>query len=453
MASPFKKFSQTFWTANTVELLERMAYYTVFIVITMYLSQVMGFSDLEAGVISGLFSGGLYLLPTFAGAYADKVGFRKSMLIAFTLLTIGYFGLGLLPTLLASAGLVEYGQVTTFTGLRESTLRWSIIPVMIVLIIGGAFIKSIISGTIAKETTEENRAKGFSLFYMMINIGSFTGKTVVEPIRSAMGTEGLIYLNYFSATMTLIALVIVFLLYRSSEVAAQNKSFKEIATSMVKVMTNKRLVTLTLIVSGFWMVYYQLYATMPKYVIRMAGDGSTPAWYANINPLVVVLCVNAITNMMRHKSAITSMGIGMLLMPISALIMASGNLMTGSILGMHPVAFMMVVGIGVQALAEAFISPRYLEYFSMQAPKGDEGLYLGFSNINSFIASVLGFGISGYLLGKYCPDPSLFATHAEWQVAAANAHYIWYYFAAIASVSAVALFIFGYFTKDDNKAK
>ena len=46
---------------------------------------------------------------------------------------------------------------------------------------------------------------------------------------------------------------------------------------------------------------------------------------------------------------------------------------------MHPVAFMMVVGIVFQGLAETFISPRFLEYFSLQAPKGEEGLYLGFS--------------------------------------------------------------------------
>ncbi|MGL4293468.1 MAG: MFS transporter [Bacteroidales bacterium] len=449
MTSIFKKFSRAFWTANTVELLERMAYYTVFIVITLYLSKVMGFSDLEAGVISGLFSGALYLLPTFAGAYADKIGFRKSMLIAFSFLSIGYFGLGLLPTLLESAGLVQYGIETTFTGLRESEMRYAIIPVMIIIIIGGAFIKSIISGTVAKETTNETRAQGFSLFYMMVNIGSFTGKTVVEPVRRALGSEGLVYLNYFSAATTFVALIIVFFLYKTTHTAGQGKSFREIGLGLWKVLTNTKLIILTLITSGFWMVYMQLYATMPKYVIRMAGEDSAPAWYANVNPLVVVLLVNFVTTAMKKRSAITSMIVGMLIMPVSALVMASGNLIHGEILGMNPVAFMMVVGIAFQALAETFISPRYLEYFSMQAPKGDEGMYLGFSHINSFIASVIGFGLSGYLLGEYCPDPSLFASREAWQAAAANAHYIWYYFAVIGLVSAIALFIFGKITHEE----
>ena len=77
-----KGFTRAFWVSNTVELFERMAYYAVFIVLTIYLSSILGFNDFEASMISGLFSGGLYLLPIFSGAYADKIGFRKSMIIA-----------------------------------------------------------------------------------------------------------------------------------------------------------------------------------------------------------------------------------------------------------------------------------------------------------------------------------------------------------------------------------
>lgn len=81
------KFSKAFWVANTVELFERAAYYGVFIVITLYLSRILGFNDIQAASIAGIFSACLYLLPTFAGALADKIGFRNSMLLAFTLLT------------------------------------------------------------------------------------------------------------------------------------------------------------------------------------------------------------------------------------------------------------------------------------------------------------------------------------------------------------------------------
>lgn len=445
------KFSKAFWVANVVELLERMAYYAVFVVITIYLSRVLGFSDVEAGVISGLFSGFLYLLPMFSGAIADKIGFRQSMMFAFALLTLGYLGLGLLPTFLENAGLVEYGNETVFTGLRESSLKWNIVPVLVLIMLGGSFIKSVISGTVAKETTVETRAKGFSLFYMMVNIGAFTGKMVVDPLRKSMGSEGLVVLNYFSAAMTLLALIGVFFFYKSTEKSGEGKSFKEIGRGLVNVCSNVKLIVLILIVSGFWLVQGQLYATMPKYVLRMAGEGASPAWYANVNPFIVVLTVNFVTQLMAKRKAITSIVIGMFIIPLSAMLMAAGNLIPSDneILGMHPIAFMMVIGIVFQAIAETFISPRFLEYFSLQAPKGQEGLYLGFSNIHSFFSYIFGFLISGVLLNKYCPDPALFANRQEWIEAAANAHYIWYVFAFIGLISAFSLLIYARIVNED----
>jgi len=218
---------------------------------------------------------------------------------------------------------------------------------------------------------------------------------------------------------------------------------------LVKVVTNVRLIVLILIITGFWMVQHQLYATMPKYVLRLAGESASPSWYANVNPLVVFLTVGIVTSLMRGRSALFSMTTGMFIMPFSALLMAAGNLIGKDMVDlgffeMHPIAFMMIVGIVFQGLAESFISPRFLEYFSLQAPAGEEGLYLGFSHLHSFISSIAGFGLSGWLLSKYCPDPRLYGGRtAEWMEASANAHYIWYYFVGIALVSAIALVVYG----------
>jgi len=441
------KFSRAFWTANGVELLERAAWYGVFIAITLYLSRILGFSDIEAGVVSGVFSAGLYFLPTFSGAYADRIGFRNALMLAFGLLTIGYGSMWLLPTLLQSADLVQYGREVVFTGLEDSGHKWLFVPIMLVVMVGGSFIKSVITGTVAKETTEANRARGYSIFYAMVNVGAFSGKTVVKPLREAMGNEGLIVLNLFAASMTLIALIAVFFFYKAEKREGEGKSIAEIWRALIAVCTHGRLVALTLIITGFWMVQHQLYATMPKYVLRMAGEGSSPSWFANVNPAVVVLTVALVTHLMRNRTALTSMTVGMFIMPLSAFCMAAGNVIGDDrILGLHPVAFMMIVGIAFQGLAESFISPRYLEYFSLQAPKGEEGLYLGFSHLHSFISSILGFSLSGFLLDSFCPAESGFATPEAWEAAKANAHYIWFVFVGIAMTSAISLIIFGWIT-------
>ena len=124
----------------------------------------------------------------------------------------------------------------------------------------------------------------------------------------------------------------------------------------------------------------------------------------------------------------------------------------------YPLTVMMITGIAIQGLAECFISPRFLEYFSLQAPKGEEGLYLGFSHLHSFISAILGFVSSGFLLDAYCPDPkTLPAGLNEVQRAAvyADAHVIWYYFIGVGLVSAVSLIIFKFVTekRDAKKAE
>ena len=144
----------------------------------------------------------------------------------------------------------------------------------------------------------------------------------------------------------------------------------------------------------------------------------------------------------------------MFLIPISALLMACGNLLGNDLItGMSNITLMMIAGIVVQALAECFISPRYLEYFSLQAPKGEEGMYLGFSHLHSFLSSIFGFGLAGILLTKYCPDPALFETREAWEAASGNAHYIWYYFAAIEPIAAVALLLFAKITESIDKRR
>lgn len=426
------KFPKEFWLANLMELCERAAYYGFFIVLTLYLTDIVGFTDQETGIVAGIFFAMLYFLPPFVGAIGDKIGFKNGLIIAFGLLTIGYFFLG-----------VFHSKVL-------------VIIFLTVVLIGGSFIKPLITGTVAKTTSEANRARGFSLFYWVVNIGAFSGKTFVPYIRQGVGLE---YVNFFSAGMSLLALLFALFFFKPLDGKRKDsKTISEVWQSLIKVFTTGRLITLTLIVTGFWIIQHQLYATMPKYVIRLLGEEAKPEWLANVNPLVVVIFVVGITQLFKKKSAVSSMLIGMILMPFSALAMAMSQelkLITGStidvfgLVEMYPLTVMMIIGIAIQGLAECFISPRFLEYFSVQAPKGEEGLYLGFSHLHSFFSALLGFISSGFLLDAYCPDPKTLPvglTEIERAAVYADAHVIWYYFMAVGFVSAVALFIFRYVT-------
>src|SRR5580765_6432585 len=166
-------FPRAFWFANASELCERAAYYGTFIALRTYLLRVVHLDDVQAGFVAGLFGALIYLFPFFTGALADRLGFRRSLILAFALLSLGYGALGMVHTL---------GPV---------------LLALLVIVIGGSFVKPVITGTASKSSNETNRARAFSLFYMVVNIGSFTGKTIVAPIRIQLGVANV---PFFSAT-------------------------------------------------------------------------------------------------------------------------------------------------------------------------------------------------------------------------------------------------------------
>lgn len=432
------KFPKDFWLANVMELCERAAYYGFFILLTVYLTDLVGFSDLWGNTIAGGFAAFVYLLPPFSGAISDRIGFKNGLILAFGLLAIGYFFLGVFLT------------------------KAAVLIFLTVLVVGASFIKPLITGTVAKVSNEANRARAFSLFYWIVNIGAFSGKTVVPWIRRGLGLE---YINFFSSAMCVLALIFALFFFKEIESKEERKSLTEVTLALWKIITNARLIILIIIISGFWLIQGQLYASMPKYVLRMVGESANPSWLANVNPFIVVVFVVGVTQMMRKTKAVSSMFIGMLIMPLSAFSMSLGpwlESITGNEIGFiggiifHPLTVMMIIGISLQGLAECFISPRFLEYFSFQAPKGEEGTYLGFSHLHSFISYLAGGVISGLLLSKYCPDPNTLPaglSEAERAAYYVNAHHIWYYFAAIGIATALALFIFKIVTEKIDQKK
>ncbi len=433
------RFPPTFWFANGAELCERAAFYGMFITLQRYLNIKVGFTDVQAGWLIGAFASILYFLPTFMGIMADKIGFKKALMLAFTLLIGGYALLGafqLKPTAIASLALIMFG---------------------------GAIIKPVISGTVAKCSDDDHRARAMSIFYMVVNIGAFSGKLLAGDLNERLGLQ---YINYYAAGMALVALLLVTTCYKDVDTKGTGKTVEEALRGLWKVMRNFRFLSLIVIVAGFWAIQGQLYASMPTYIERLLGKGYKPEWLANINPFVVVLLVVPITHLIRNFKPENAIGVGLLIIPFTALVIAlspaleslTGPSVSLGFFSVHPLILMVVIGIGLQGFAECFLSPKFLEYASKQAPEGEVGLYLGYQHLTTFFAWLFGFIIAGYLLDAFCPDPQTLsqAAHAQWEAALAgagpmpeayaHAHYIWYVFTAIGVVAFFALLIFKYVT-------
>ena len=159
-----KSYPHEFWVANTMEIFERLSWYGWFTVMALYVTAPpetggLGFSTETRGNLQGIVPFFLYLLPVLTGALADRYGYKKMFIIAYLVMIVSYYSLGL------------------FTSLPSFFMAFMFVAV------GAAIFKPVVVGTVAKVTDESNSALGFGIFYMMVNVGGFLGPIVAGVVR------------------------------------------------------------------------------------------------------------------------------------------------------------------------------------------------------------------------------------------------------------------------------
>ncbi len=154
----FTKFSGQFWIVVMFEFFERGAYYGMMSFLSQYFVDSLQFPKENVGIIKGVIQPLLYFLPIISGALADRFGYRKMLMVAFTLLGGGYF--------LTS-------QMTTYS---------AVFAALVILGFGAGTFKPLISGTIARITDESNSTQAFGIYYWSINMGAFLFPLVLVPV-------------------------------------------------------------------------------------------------------------------------------------------------------------------------------------------------------------------------------------------------------------------------------
>ena len=76
-AAEKQAFPRTFYYANGIELLERLAHYGVYVGLALYLSNVVKMSDVQVGWVLGNFRFVGSMAPIPCGSIADRIGFKR----------------------------------------------------------------------------------------------------------------------------------------------------------------------------------------------------------------------------------------------------------------------------------------------------------------------------------------------------------------------------------------
>ena len=225
----------------------------------------------------------------------------------------------------------------------------------------------------------------------------------------------------FSVVMALVALALVAFAYREPDRTGEPvRSMAETFRDMFRLFLDLKFVSFIVIFAGFDLMFWQLYLSVPTYIVTHISETAPMEYIVAINPGMIIVLQMVIASLVVRMKPIGNMALGMAISVVGMVL-----------LGVLPTLWGAMIAIAVFAIGEMTFAPRFLDYVSTLAPKGKIGLYLGFAYMRAFIANLLGGPLAGYLLGKYCPADGV-----------REPYKMWFTFAFIGVVALIALFVY-----------
>lgn len=410
-------FPGVFWVANTIEVLERFAYYGIYMGFGIYL-EYLGYSKGELGAIQSLFLIFSYVIPVISGTFADRFGFKKVLIISY---------LAYLPSILLLI------ITKSFSGIALT---------MLTIGFAAGIFKPLISGTVRAVTDKTNKTVGFGIFYAMVNVGASLGPIVAGKLRAISWNYAFMAAAIAIGVMLLITIFFYKEPEREIEGTTLRQKFQDIYTALSDL---KFLFFLIILGVFFWLPFWAFFNLMPLYVDK---NLDTATLYLNLQSIfgtafanffshtdengvrkllgetishtgyVIMIFQVFVSRIFEKRDAIFTFLIGLF-------IAAVGLLVSG--IAFFSAPSLVFLGIALFAIGEMASSPRIQEYITWIAPKEKAGLYMG----SNFLATGLGGGLSGFYT-------SLYGHFRD----GGNPEYVWYTLAAHLILGIIVIWIY-----------
>jgi len=456
---------RAYWMVNLMEMLERLAYYGVRVVIPIYIAQAdeiggLHFSQTDKGTIFMAWAVVQSLVPMFSGGFADRYGYKKTIAFSIAVKVVGY--------------------------LMMATQRefWPFLIGCCVLAFGTAVFKPGVQGTMVQTLSKKNSSVGWGTFYMLVNVGGFLGPPLAHFLY------GWSWPAVFFGCAVIVSLNFLMLLtYKEVPAGGEQRGGPwHVMMITFRNFVNMRLVIFVLIMSGFWLMFMQLFDMLPNFIVDWVDSSAMvkalhiPAWMLqanstrglqlsqewmiNFNAGFIIVAVVFVSWLVSRMRRVTSILMGIFIGSIG--LVAAGFTTSG---------YLCMMGILLFSVGEMLASPKMNEYLGVIAPEGQKGLYMGYANVPVAVGwgygSLLGgqvydkLGDKANLALKYLAehysitdvtrpeamvklqevtglDP-VAATNMLWH--AYDPYKLWYQFAAVGLASAIGMFFYSRWIK------
>ena len=294
------------WALAFANTGERFGYYTMLAVFILFLQANFGWSGGTAGVVSSSFLMLVYFLPLFGGMAADRWGYSKMVTIGIFIMFAGYALLSIplgastvaIIAMAAALVLVSFG-----TGLFKGNLQ---------VMVGDLY---------NDPKYADKRDSGFSLFYMLINVGALFAPTAAIKIMDwAQADLGISQQDsyHFAFAVACVSLIVSILIYYGfkgtfKQVLTPNKKDAAAATvdnkadELTPSQTKERIICLCLVfavVIFFWMAFHQNGATLTYFArdyVATQATGLTAMEFDVVNLLAVIFIVYGLFGVFQSK--------------------------------------------------------------------------------------------------------------------------------------------------------
>jgi len=369
-------FERAFWVANLTELFERLSYYGATAILAIYLNEELHFTKELTGWMMGTFGFVVWFLPVLGGALADRFGFRRALMFAYLVMTVGYFLLGSLAAPWMQSLRLTLGD------------KYLVFGILMIPALGPAVVKPCVAGTTARASKENVRSIGYSIYYTIVNIGGTLGPVMAWFVRKQMGW-GMANVFRVSALSVFLMFCVTFAFFSEPTRSGEEKvaSIGAALKNMLVALSNFRFVLFLLIFSSFYMVFWQEFISAPLFLRNFVDPNANADLILSVDAFAVICFQLLVTYLTRKIPAFPAMTLGLVISSLSWVILA-----------LYPATIALIAALVVLAIGEMVQSARYYDYVSRLAPPGQQGLYMGCAFLPIAIGYFVAGPLGGYLL-------------------------------------------------------
>jgi len=225
----FKELNETFhafikaptalWGINLPYIIEGLVYFGILTILGKFSSENVGLTDAQAGLVYSFVTGGITFAMLLFGGMSDKLGVRKSLVLAFLAMLIGRFFISLSGTLNLGTGLWSPMFFTLIGGLTVMVLAY------------GLFQPAAYAG-VKRYTNKKTAAMGYAVIYGFMNLGAFLSGFISSFTRhgfkDVFPPNGLTAVFWVYVLLTAVSLILtIVLITRKTDKAAIDRVKQE----------------------------------------------------------------------------------------------------------------------------------------------------------------------------------------------------------------------------------